>query len=46
MSDAAKHLLRLIIWREVCESSGRDAEAYDTAWRIRELAAYLIGYCA
>ncbi len=47
MSDAAKHLLRLICWLEVCQSSRRlDEEAYETAWRVREQAAYLIGFCA
>ena len=44
MSDAAKRLLMLQTWLEVCLTDKRlDAEAYLTQCRIREQAAYIIG---
>ena len=44
MSDAAKRLLFLQTWLEVCLTDKRlDAEAYLTQCRIREQAAYIIG---
>jgi len=50
MSTAARHLLRLHSWRETLRrermSSRVTAEAlYLAECRLREQAAYVIGYC-
>ncbi len=47
MSDCAIRLLRLKGWLEICLADRRfESEAYVTECRLREQAAYIIGYFA
>jgi hypothetical protein len=47
MSDAAIRLLRLRGWLEICTNDRKfESEAYITECRLREQAAYIIGYGA
>lgn len=47
MSDSAIRLLRLKGWLEICQADGRfESEVYETECRLREQAAFIIGWCA
>lgn len=47
MSEGAIHLLRLKGWLEICQTDRRfESEVYETECRLREQAAFIIGWCA
>jgi hypothetical protein len=47
LSDSAIYLLRLKGWLEIClEDRKFESEVYLTECRLREQAAFIIGYCA
>lgn len=47
MSDSAIRLLRLKGWLDIClADKNLESEVYTTECRLREQAAYIIGWCA